>query len=130
MFNTLRNWTKTASATSAPVVETRATDNDPWDWLLGFAGPASIAGPEVSPLTALGVPAVRAAVELIAGIMGTLPVSLYQVAAGGGKEAAEGHPGQSLVGRRRQRLDWRWRASHAPHDGRTASGQRLRPRDP
>ena len=79
--------------------ETRSSppDSDPWDWLLGFAGPPSIAGPEVSPLTALGVPAVRAAVELIGGVVGTLPVNLYRPAGGGGKEVADDAPGQSLV---------------------------------
>jgi phage portal protein BeeE len=83
----------------APPAETRSSppDSDPCDWLLGFAGPPSIAGPEVSPLTALGVPAVRAAVELIAGVMGTLPVNLYRPAGGGGKEVADDQPGQSLV---------------------------------
>ena len=45
----------------------------------------------------MGVPAVRAAIELIAGVMRTLPVSLYRPADGGGKEVADDHPGQSLV---------------------------------
>jgi hypothetical protein len=45
----------------------------------------------------LGVPVFRAAVELIAGVMGTLPVSLYRPADGGGKGVADDHPGQILV---------------------------------
>jgi hypothetical protein len=38
-----------------------------------------------SPLNALSCPPVLAAVNLIAGIMGNLPVALYQQAGGGGK---------------------------------------------
>jgi hypothetical protein len=70
---------------------------DIWDVLLGVSGPASLSGPEVSPLSTLNVSAVRAAGDLIAGIMGTLPVSIYQIANGGGQEVAASHPGQFLV---------------------------------
>jgi hypothetical protein len=82
----------------APALEVRA-DGEPniWDILTGISGPASLSGPEVSPLSALNASAVRAAVDLIAGIMGTLPVSIYQTANGGGQEVAAGHAGQFLV---------------------------------
>ena len=74
-----------------------APDSDPWDWLTGLAGPPSIAGSDISPLTALGVPTVRAAVELIAGSTGILSVSFYREAEKGGNEVAGDHPGQALV---------------------------------
>jgi hypothetical protein len=85
----------------APALEVRA-DGDPnwWDILTGIAGPASLSGPEVSPLSTLNVAAVRAAVDLISGIMGTLPVAIYQTADGGGQEVADDHPGQLKVARR------------------------------
>jgi HK97 family phage portal protein len=89
----------------APAADTDAShevrsDPPPVDWfevLAGFGDGGTIAGPEISPQTALSVPAVRAACDLIAGICGTLPVNLFKPAAGGGKEVAADHPGQSIV---------------------------------
>jgi HK97 family phage portal protein len=65
--------------------------------LLGISGQQSVAGPDVSPTSALSVPAVRASVDLVSGIIGTLPVSIYQTANGGGQEVAADQPGQFLV---------------------------------
>jgi hypothetical protein len=59
--------------------------------------PARLSGAELSPLSALNVLAVRGAGDLISGIMGTLPVAIYQEADGGGQEVADDHPGQFLV---------------------------------
>jgi hypothetical protein len=47
--------------------ETRAAPDDVWDRLTDLSGPPSIADPDISRLTALDIPAVRAAVKLIAG---------------------------------------------------------------
>jgi HK97 family phage portal protein len=80
---------------AAPAVEQRS-DNDAWAWAEGW-GASSIAGAEVSPLNALSCPPVLAAVNLISGIVGTTPASLFQTAAGGGKSVADNHPGLSLI---------------------------------
>ncbi|HKN27247.1 MAG TPA: hypothetical protein VJY34_04925 [Roseiarcus sp.] len=56
--------TEAAPATApAPAVEQRDINSDPWATLLGYGGGVSVSGPDVSPLAALSVPAVRAAVE-------------------------------------------------------------------
>ncbi len=87
----------------SPGVQTAARDDaerrstDPWDWATGWGGNCSVAAVEVSPFNALSCPAVLAAVNLIAGIMGTLPVNLFRPADGGGKEVATDHPAQSIV---------------------------------
>jgi len=86
-----------AVQTSAqPTVEQRSSD-DPWDWMLGLTGPSSIAGPEVSQATAIEVPAVRNALELISGLLGTLPLNLYRPAPNGGTEIVSDHPALSLI---------------------------------
>jgi HK97 family phage portal protein len=79
-----------------PTVEQRSSD-DPWDWMLGLVGPSSIAGPEVSPATALEVPAVRNAVDLISGLLGTLPLNIYRPSANGGTEIVNDHPALLLI---------------------------------
>jgi hypothetical protein len=57
----------------------------------------------------LTLPSVRAAVELIEGVVCTLPVLLYQNADGGGKGVADNHPGSALV--ESDTLTWRARAA-------------------
>lgn len=74
---------------------------DPADWLLevfGIASPVA-SGVAVTPRTALSVPAVRAAVELIAGTLGTLPVKVFDIATNGGKEVTADHPASVIVHR-------------------------------
>ncbi len=76
----------------APASETRAFGDD---LLTLFSGglPTSNSGITVSASTALTVPAVRVAVELIAGVLGTLPVKVFRPVAAGGKEVADDHRG-------------------------------------
>jgi HK97 family phage portal protein len=81
---------------TAPAVEQRS-DNDAWAWAEGWSGASSVAGAEVSPLNALSCPPVLAAVNLIAGIVGTLPVNVFQPAGGGGKQVATDNPAQDIV---------------------------------
>lgn len=79
--------------------ETRSLAS-PEDWLLNLFGAVPInSGVAVNSRTALSVPAVRCAVELIAGTLGTLPVKVFAVADNGGKEAAPDHTATPLVHR-------------------------------
>lgn len=55
-------------------------------------------------MAALSVPAVRAAVDLLSGVLGTLPVKAYQPATNGGREPASDHPVHALV--HRDANDW------------------------
>lgn len=88
-----------AETTSATTAETRSLA-DPSDWLLEiFGAQPATSGVAVSPAAALRVPAVRAAVELIAGVLGTLPVKVHAPADGGGKEVDANHPAHALVHR-------------------------------
>jgi HK97 family phage portal protein len=102
MLNPFRRSVQTNSAPVVLAVDSRTENraDAPVDWfdiLAGFGDGASLAGPEITPTTALSVPAVRAAIDIITGIVGTLPCSIYREAAGGGKEIAEGNPALSLV---------------------------------
>ena len=75
-FNRGKTPASAVKSISPADAETRSLA-DPADWLLevfGIASPVA-SGVAVTPRTALSVPAVRAAVELIAGTLGTLPVS-------------------------------------------------------
>jgi phage portal protein BeeE len=81
------------TSAQAPVEQ---RSDDPWDWAQGFSG-SSLAGPDVSPLNALSCPPVLSCVNLIAGILGTTPASLFQAAAGGGKSVATDHLGLALI---------------------------------
>ena len=82
----------------APDVETRdAPPSDPFAWALGLLGSPGIAGPEVSPMSSLECAPVRAAVELISGILGTLPVHLYRRTPNGGSEIVSDHPSVALA---------------------------------
>ncbi|MEN3210836.1 phage portal protein [Methylorubrum populi] len=80
-----------AKAASAPAV---VGLSQPWpvDW----NALAAIAGPAVTPETAMSVPAVKACVELIAGAFQSLPVKVYKKEGEGRIEAPE-HPAYSLV---------------------------------
>ncbi|WP_029660481.1 phage portal protein [Aliihoeflea sp. 2WW] len=70
----------------------------PEPWLVELFGATPVAsGVTVSPRNALSVPAVRAAVELIAGTCGTLPVKVFQHADNGGKEVARDHPAHAIA---------------------------------
>jgi HK97 family phage portal protein len=64
---------------------------------LGWTGGYSSAGVDVSPQSALEVPAVRAAVDLLAGLMGTLPLAVYKPADNGGSEIVNDHPATPFV---------------------------------
>ena len=88
-----------------PAPEQRAAGDvsgvaDPADWLLELFGAQPVgSGVSVNPRSALAVPAVRAAVELIAGTLGTLPVKVFEVTDKGGKEVARDHAATPFVHR-------------------------------
>ena len=82
------------SAPPAPAAaETRALN---LDLLTLFGGSPSASGITVSPSTALSVPAVRAPVELLSGVLGSLPVKVFAPVAAGGKEALADHPADGV----------------------------------
>lgn len=104
MFNPFRRSNQTSepvqliAPASDQVEETRdAPPNDPFAWAEGLIAPPTIAGPEVSPATSLECAPVRACVDIIAGLLGTLPLNLYKPAADGGTEAVESHPAIPLI---------------------------------
>ena len=87
-----------ASVQSAQAqVETRDADNDPWAWAEGLIAPASGCGEEVSPQRALESAAVRNACDILAGLIGTLPLAIYKPSIAGGAEAVDSHPALALV---------------------------------
>ncbi|CDZ27995.1 phage portal protein [Neorhizobium galegae] len=91
--------------TSAVVVSEQRLLADPEPWLLELFGASpATSGVAVTPLAALSVPAVRTAVELLAGVLGTLPCKAYQPADNGGREPAPDHPVHALV--HRDANDW------------------------
>ncbi|TFZ55915.1 phage portal protein [Methylorubrum sp. Q1] len=65
-------------------------------WPTEWGALPAIAGPAVTPETAMSVPAVKACVELISGAIGSLPVKVYQGKGEGRTEASE-HPAYALV---------------------------------
>lgn len=70
----------------------------PEAWLYDlFAGGATVSGQPVTPSTALRVPAVKAAVELISSTVGTLPAKVFISTDQGGKDADQAHPAYALV---------------------------------
>src|SRR3954471_8957839 len=95
--------TITASFGAAPIEAKAATTPavsgvaSPEQWLLEWGGFPSVAGPAVTPLSAMGVPAVSSAVSLISGAIGALPVKIYKQSEGGGREEAPDHPAYALV---------------------------------
>jgi hypothetical protein len=95
-----RSTPKAASQERADGAEVRSGLTSPADWLLGLFGATPAAsGITITARAALSVPAVRAALELISGTVGTLPVKVIGDAAGGGKEAVTDHPALPLVHR-------------------------------
>lgn len=68
---------------------------DAWSSL--FGGSLPIAGPAVTPSSAMSVPAVASAVTLIAGALGSLPVKVYREADGGGRTEARDHVAFDLI---------------------------------
>jgi HK97 family phage portal protein len=71
------------------------SDLGPWSPFFGGSTPT--AGPSVTPTSAMGVPAVAAAVGLIAGAIGSLPVKIYTDNAAGSRTEAPDHPAYALV---------------------------------
>lgn len=96
----LRRSAPAAQTTAEAPAEVRSSLADPSQWLIELFGamPAA-AGVTVSPRNALSVPAVRTAVELIAGTAGTLPVKTFRHADNGGKEVASDHNAHAIVHR-------------------------------
>ena len=95
MFDWLK---RPKTETTAITAEEARSLADPEDWLLELFGAVPVtSGVTVSPRSALAVPAVRAAVELIAGVLGTLPVKVHAPADGGGKDVHPEHPAHALV---------------------------------
>ncbi|MER2263894.1 phage portal protein [Methylobacterium oxalidis] len=93
----------TATFGAAPV-ETKAATvpavsgvSSPEQWLLDWGSTPSIAGPAVTPASAMGVPAVASAVTLISGALGALPCKVYRESTGGGREEAPDHPAFDLL---------------------------------
>lgn len=101
MFHFLRSKkTETAVQGIALAAEVRSLA-DPSDLLLevfGLTSPVA-AGIAVTPKSALSCPAVRCAVELIAGTIGTLPVKVFQSEDSGSKEVAPDHAASVIVHR-------------------------------
>jgi hypothetical protein len=112
---------------SRPDAEARSDDHA-WLWTLFDGFPTIEAGVAVGPLTALSVPAVRQAVEIIVGTMGTIPACLHREAQGRGKETAGDHP-ERIGPRGRERLDLSRGASITNHRRRASLRQRLRRRE-
>lgn len=65
--------------------------------LEAFLSPNTLAGPTVNSETAMRVPAVAAAVSLIADTVGTLPAKVFVRDDNGGKQPASDHPAYRLV---------------------------------
>jgi HK97 family phage portal protein len=62
-----------------------------------FGRRLTISSQDVNPATAMSVPAVKAAVELISTTVGTLPAKIFERGAEGGKTVASAHPAYGLV---------------------------------
>jgi phage portal protein BeeE len=86
----------------------------------------SSAGVEVSPQSALEVPTVRAAVDLLAGLMGTLPLNVYRPADNGGSEIVNDHPAVPFI--RDDANPWLSATELRTEMTADALGSRLRPR--
>jgi HK97 family phage portal protein len=98
-------WPFSKSQTAAVSAQEQRSLADPEPWLLELFGASpATSGVAVTSIAALSVPAVRAAVDLLAGVLGTLPVKAYQPADNGGREPAPDHPVHSLV--HRDANDW------------------------
>lgn len=69
--------------------------SEPALWMLGDL--PTVAGPAVTPSSALQVPAVAACVTLISGAIAALPVKVYTDAKDGGRQEAHDHPAYALV---------------------------------
>jgi len=70
---------------------------DPWLFELFNGGAPSVAGPFVSPLTAMTCAPVRCAVRAIAETIGQIPIQVYERGENGSKQRAKDHPVYSLL---------------------------------
>ncbi len=61
-----------------------------------FGVPNTIAGPAITPASAIKVPAVYSAIALVSGAIGSLPAKVFDQS-GGGKRTAPEHPAYRLV---------------------------------
>lgn len=83
---------------SALAFTTKSSIDAPDAALLALFGVTpSISGASVTPQSAMGVPAVAAAVTLISDAVGTLPAKLFTSLGDGGKETDTKHPSYVLV---------------------------------
>ncbi len=83
---------------SALSLDTKGSIAAPDAALLALFGAApSLTGASVTPHSAMGVPAVAAAVTLISDAVGTLPAKLFTKSADGGKEPDTSNPNYQLV---------------------------------
>lgn len=96
-------FSKTETAVVTSTEQRSLADPEPWLLDLFGATPAA-SGVAVTPQAALAVPAVRAAVELYAGIIGTLPCKVYGPTDSGGREPTPDHSAHALV--HRDANDW------------------------
>lgn len=62
-----------------------------------FGHRLTVSSQDVNPASAMSVPAVKAAVELISTTVGTLPAKIFERGAEGGKTVASAHPAYALV---------------------------------
>ncbi len=76
----------------------------PINWPSDLLAVPTLSGPPVTPQSAITVPTVAAAVQLISGAIGTLPFAIYEAADGGGKDMAVNYPGFDIV--RHDANDW------------------------
>jgi HK97 family phage portal protein len=93
------SWPNTHTGKTKTPIDTKAgTIAVPDAALLAlFGATPSVTGASVTPQSAMGVPAVAAAVSLISDAIGTLPAKLFTSAADGGKEPDNSHPAYALV---------------------------------
>lgn len=83
---------------SAKTLETKTGLAAPDAALLALFGVTpSISGAAVTPLSAMGVPAVVAAVTLISDALGTLPAKVFMRLDKGGKDTTPSHPAYAVV---------------------------------
>ena len=87
--------TSVAKLFSAPEQKSAVVSYDSWG-LDAFLAPSTISNVVVNAQTAMRVPAVAAAVNLIAGAIGTLPARIIRTV-DGSKETATDHPAARLV---------------------------------
>ena len=89
-----------SDAESSALVALNQTSNlsDPQQWLIdALGGGSSSSGVRVSSATAIGLPAVFASVQLIAGHIGAMPLRLFRESSDGTRTEIRNHPSIRLL---------------------------------